>query len=639
MTTEVLNQEKILQDDVGDNRENRQFVDGNGKNNDLIGKRIASLPITGPSFRPRLNLNLKASSISPKVPPGQGSIKIPDLSKFNLPNPIVKVQSTSERNTGSGDRVSNGESSTGVMSPILPEDDDYNSMLDDVFSDDPSSPRSNRSKPKSVTLKLNTKSSSNSVTNPESIPLKRPSSPKISVPIEINGIVRNELSESSDDQPDNKNGESAESKSMTVEEILNKKSTSVSDDFDHFSPKVKPIKSNRRRPVSLPIRAKSPPITKNPVKPRKLNIPPLVLNPNLNQKSLDNVPKIHKVDRTFTPKSIPRIKTPVHINEEENDENIIDEENEDEEITVIRMTRINGQGKQEYYYVNQETGEEIELSADQIPEDSDVESDVEELEQNAAEPESEPIYDKSSMFYQMNEIPNYQAMTPTDRARIRADFITKFGILRKAFPEFQIPALNPDDSLEVIHIQYKRYISQIHIENAADKWKIFLVIGWVVLELGGVKGLGLNLTGYTMAQITMMNKYQQLLIELGEMEQLDIGGDWPVYVRLIALSLFNGCVFLATRYLGKFLGPAAGQAVQMVLGVVSGEDPKPQEGQASGSSEPKPGPEALPEKQSKGAGLAGLVGNFMPMISNFLGGNKGEDSDGKPKRRRPKFDE
>ena len=645
MTEKILNHKNLSEDIIGGTRKIGQY---NGLN---LG-RITSLPITGPTFRPKLNLIV--SDLSPNVNSRQNKIKIQDLSKFHLSAQPANTQPTLKQN-------GNMDAGKAVYkSEILSDDLDYNSMLDDIYSDDLLSPRRNKRKTSRVSDGANTQiltalySDMNSVkqVSPDiskssnqsdekvlaitsSTPVIRPSSPRISVPIVINGKVRNELS----------NGHTSSEKS--VEDILNIKPKSVY--FDHFTPKVNLVKSNRTNQMfSIPKRVRSPPITKSSPKqtPRKikLNLPSLVLNTNHFQKSLDTVEK--DSIRNLTGR-IPSFNSTT-IETKENDED------EADLITVIRMTRINGQGDQEYYYLDKDTGEEIELSSDQIPDDSDIDEDSDEPEnveqdsgigaatvphKNIPPTSAKPLYDKSSMFYQINEIPNYQAMTPTDRARIRADFITKFGILRKAFPEFKIPALNPDDSLEVVHIQYKRYISQIHIENAADKWKIFLVIGWVVLELGGVKGLGLNLTGYTMAQITMMNKYQQLLIELGEAEQLDIGGDWPVYVRIIGLSLFNGCIFLATRYLGKFLGPAAGKAVQMVLGVVSGEEKKgTQEGQGSDSN---PGPETPPEKQSKGAGLAGLISNFMPMISGFLGGNKSGDSKsgGKPQRRRPIFDE
>ena len=112
-------------------------------------------------------------------------------------------------------------------------------------------------------------------------------------------------------------------------------------------------------------------------------------------------------------------------------------------------------------------------------------------------------------------MPNYAAMTPTEKALQRATFRTRYGILRTAWPNYHIPDISDDKSLEEIHVEYDSYVRHIRISQDVDTYKIYLVIVWLVIELAITK-TGLNIGGYTISQMRSMGKYERLLIELGE---------------------------------------------------------------------------------------------------------------------------
>lgn len=167
----------------------------------------------------------------------------------------------------------------------------------------------------------------------------------------------------------------------------------------------------------------------------------------------------------------------------------------------------------------------------------------------------------------------YAAMTPEERARIRADFRVKMGILRTAYPRFNIPDFPEETPLEEIHAQYERYVRQIYIDGNVDQYKGYLIILWLIIEVLCVRVLGLDLGGFTTSQMSIMNRYDRLLIELGEKDQGPTASNWPVEARIIILSLFNAFLFLIVKVVGSYLGNGMARMAQtFITGLLSGSN-------------------------------------------------------------------
>ena len=150
--------------------------------------------------------------------------------------------------------------------------------------------------------------------------------------------------------------------------------------------------------------------------------------------------------------------------------------------------------------------------------------------------------------------PNYAAMTPAQQAEMRTQFHTKFGILRESFPQWQI--VNPPESqtLDQIHDVYEGYVRQIIVSLNCNQWKVYLVIMFLVIEVFCIKVMGLDARGFTMSQVKIMNRYDQVLVELGEKYYVQGPSNWPVEARIIMMAAFNGIIFIAVKYLSKWLG-------------------------------------------------------------------------------------
>ena len=152
------------------------------------------------------------------------------------------------------------------------------------------------------------------------------------------------------------------------------------------------------------------------------------------------------------------------------------------------------------------------------------------------------------------EIPDYASMPEEERKQWREEFRIKFGLLRKGFRDYSIPDLDPEEPLEMIHLRYERYIRHIHISGAADSYRNYLLLYFLILEFIATKLLGLPANGFTMAQLNSMSRYEDLLIKLGEKWYVPGGSEWPVEYRIVFLSLFNMVLFIAMKWLAKYVG-------------------------------------------------------------------------------------
>lgn len=240
-------------------------------------------------------------------------------------------------------------------------------------------------------------------------------------------------------------------------------------------------------------------------------------------------------------------------------------------------------------------------------------------------------------------MPNYSSMTEEEQARWHADYNVKFGILRNAYPEFNIPFFDTSVNLEVKHQHYERYVHQIHIDNSVGSYQVYLLILFACIELFCVKILGLNLSGYTFNQLSLMNKYEKLLIELGEKSYGSIGSSWPVEARIIFMSLFNALIFLVIRLFASYLGPGMGDILQQIVNsFMTREDPADQikKGQriAVGGAPAAQPEQGVPEPPPAQGGFD--FGSLLGGLGGLFGGGNNNNNGRRPRApRRPTFTE
>lgn len=265
------------------------------------------------------------------------------------------------------------------------------------------------------------------------------------------------------------------------------------------------------------------------------------------------------------------------------------------------------------------------------------------VSQYAPQTIEEPKQENKFNLPELN-IPNYDSMSLEEQAQHRANFINKFGILRSSWPNYDIPIITDNMSLKQIHAQYDVYIRHIHISKDMDNYKIYLVIVWLIVELFCTK-IGLNVAGYTTSQMKSMNKYEKLLIELGETNYKStvaangtVQSEWPIEIRILFMTLTNAVVFIIIKMLANSIGE--GVATNIVDGIFSYlSGTPPQSGQnllgsnignvsqeMNGTSGAIPGGNSIPQMNNNslfgGMDLTSLLGTMgSKLIQSQFGGS------------------
>ena len=175
-------------------------------------------------------------------------------------------------------------------------------------------------------------------------------------------------------------------------------------------------------------------------------------------------------------------------------------------------------------------------------------------------------------------------------------------------------------------------------------YKAYLVIMLACIELFCVQVLGLNLGGYTFNQLALMNRYEKLLIELGEKSYGSVGSSWPVEARIIFMTLINAIIFLVIRLVASYLGAGLGDIMQQIVNsYLNQQDPSDQikRGQrislrSDGTVENEETVPDVPERRGGGGGggggfdLGSLIGGLGGL---FGGGNNNRNTRGRASRR------
>lgn len=199
------------------------------------------------------------------------------------------------------------------------------------------------------------------------------------------------------------------------------------------------------------------------------------------------------------------------------------------------------------------------------------------------------------------------------------DYFLKYQILQKSWPEYRFP--NLDENLvftkpQMIIDSYTTSIERIQIDMDVSQYKIALIIMFLVIEVVCVKFLGFDAGGYTLSQIKAMNRYEKLLIEIGERKLLAGGDSWPPEVKILFIGFFNCGLFILMKYLSSILGP---QLISYISPIVNGL--------FSGvldTSKASTLPDEIPQVPQRQQDFSGMLGNVASMAANAFTNNSNQ---------------
>ena len=137
------------------------------------------------------------------------------------------------------------------------------------------------------------------------------------------------------------------------------------------------------------------------------------------------------------------------------------------------------------------------------------------------------------------------------REEEKRELLFKFEMLRKSYPGANIRQdFTVRSDLEEIKTAYEMNVRRLSMDSTVEKYKSYLMAGFMATEYAFGHFLGLDMQGYTQQQILQMSSYEKLLIEIGEKSYVPNGvSQFPVEVRLLFLVLMNAAIFIGSKML------------------------------------------------------------------------------------------
>ena len=263
-----------------------------------------------------------------------------------------------------------------------------------------------------------------------------------------------------------------------------------------------------------------------------------------------------------------------------NDED--EEEEEDDDMVDIKMLR---NKLNQMTYENSVDGDDdfMDSEEDDVPEVSDASMDSIESVESIASDASVNKYatPRDKRGYVDSESDMRKPIDPTPYNSLqeeeeKREMLFKFEMLKKSYPEANIRQdFTVKSDLNTIKTAYEMSVRRLSMDTTVEKYKSYLMAGFMATEYAFGHFLGLDMQGYTQQQILQMNQYEKLLIELGEKSYVPDGvSKFPVEVRLLFLVLMNAAIFVGSKMLMAKTGANLLNMVNSMNSFSNGQKPQ-----------------------------------------------------------------
>lgn len=146
----------------------------------------------------------------------------------------------------------------------------------------------------------------------------------------------------------------------------------------------------------------------------------------------------------------------------------------------------------------------------------------------------------------------------TDEDDLKRELLFKFQLLKRSYKSNPSIATIPDFTM---HSDYKTMLNsydiavrQLNIDSNIENYKSYLITAFYIVEFVLGYWLKFDMQDFTKQQILSMNKYEHLLIELGEKTYVPEGSKWPVEIRLLLTIVIQTALFIITKMVMKKVG-------------------------------------------------------------------------------------
>ena len=144
--------------------------------------------------------------------------------------------------------------------------------------------------------------------------------------------------------------------------------------------------------------------------------------------------------------------------------------------------------------------------------------------------------------------------TEQEEDDLKRELLFKFDLLKKSYKGIQIPEFSVHTDYMTLQRTYETSLRKVSLDNAVDTYKTYLIGGFMLVEFVLGNWFNFDMQGFTQQQISSINSYERLLVELGEKSYVPTGSKWPVEIRLLSLIIINAAFFIITRMIMKKTG-------------------------------------------------------------------------------------
>lgn len=129
----------------------------------------------------------------------------------------------------------------------------------------------------------------------------------------------------------------------------------------------------------------------------------------------------------------------------------------------------------------------------------------------------------------------------------------KYEVLKRMHPNINIPEFTDFSDPKVMASRYEMLTKKLSLDSSVENWKRYMIVAVMGCEVVLGK-MNFDMEGFAQQQITSMNTYDKLLIELAEKNYTPNGSKWSPEVQLCMMMFMNIAMFLVSKMIFKSTG-------------------------------------------------------------------------------------
>lgn len=150
--------------------------------------------------------------------------------------------------------------------------------------------------------------------------------------------------------------------------------------------------------------------------------------------------------------------------------------------------------------------------------------------------------------------------TDIDEEDEKRQLLFKFDLLRKQYKDnlTLIPDFTILSDLKLMNKTYDATLQRLILDSSVEDYKSYFQKGCFAIEFV-LNYMGFDISGFTNDQMSKMNTYERLLIELCAKHYNPVGSSIPVEIRLFGLILMNAAMFIGMKIIAKKIESSVSQ--------------------------------------------------------------------------------